>query len=85
MRLPVTEVPLILRWGFLRVGRGDDVLYVQICQSVTDPNVLKKELRPFDFVRGEAKNVLVIGDPIPKTRNQDGTYVVGIADFLLGL
>jgi predicted AAA+ superfamily ATPase len=65
--------------------KGYEVLYVQICQSVTDPNVLKKELRPFDFVRGEAKNVLVIGDPIPETRNQDGTYVVGIADFLLGL
>jgi predicted AAA+ superfamily ATPase len=65
--------------------KGYEALYVQICQSVTDPNVLKKELRPFDFVRGEAKNVLVIGDPIPETRNQDGTYVVGIADFLLGL
>ena len=65
--------------------KGYEALYVQICQSVTDPNVLKKELRPFDFVRVEAKNVLVIGDPIPETRNQDGTYVVGIADFLLGL
>ena len=65
--------------------KGYEVLYVQICQSVADPNVLKKELRPFDFVRGEAKNILVIGDPIPETQNQDGTYVVGIADFLLGL
>lgn len=65
--------------------KGYDVLYVQICQNVSDPSVLKKELRPFDFVRGEAKSVLVIGDPIPETRNQDGTYIVGIADFLLGL
>ena len=65
--------------------KGYDALYIQICQNVSDPSVLKKELRPFDFVRGEAKNILVIGDPIPETRNQDGTYVVGIADFLLGL
>lgn len=65
--------------------KGYDVLYIQICQNVSDPSVLKKELRPFDFVRGEAKSILVIGDPIPETRNQDGTYVVGIADFLLGL
>ena len=65
--------------------RGYDAIYIQIAQNVADPTVLAKELRPFDFVRGEAKNVLVVGDPIPETRNPDGTYVVGIADFLLNL
>jgi len=65
--------------------RGYDALYIQIAQSVANPDVLKKELRPFDFVRGEAKNVLVVGEPIPETRNPDGTYVIGVTDFLLGL
>ena len=65
--------------------KGYEILYIQISQNVSDASVLRKELRPFDFVRGQAKNVLVIGDPIPETRNQDGTYVVGLADFLLGL
>ncbi|MBQ7244173.1 MAG: ATP-binding protein [Bacilli bacterium] len=65
--------------------KGYDALYIQIAQSVANPDVLKKELRPFDFVRGEAKNVLVVGDPVPETRNPDGTYLVGVADFLLNL
>jgi len=65
--------------------KGYDAIYIQIAQSVADPEVLKKELRPFDFVRGQARNVLVVGEPIPETRNPDGTYVVGIADFLLNL
>lgn len=65
--------------------KGYEILYIQISQNVSDASVLRKELRPFDFVRGQAKNVLVIGDPIPETRNQDGTYMVGLADFLLGL
>lgn len=65
--------------------KGYDAIYIQIAQSVGNSEVLKKELRPFDFVRGEARNVLVVGEPIPETRNDDGTYVVGIADFLLNL
>lgn len=65
--------------------KGYDALYIQVAQSVSDPMVLSKELRPFDFVRGETKNILVIGEALPETRNQDGTYIVGIADFLLGL
>lgn len=65
--------------------KGYDALYIQVCQSVSDATVLSKELRPFDFVRGEAKNVLVVGEAIPETRNPDGTYLVGIADFLLSL
>lgn len=65
--------------------KGYDAIYVQIAQSVSNADVLKKELRPFDFVRGEAKNVLVVGEPIPETRNPDGTYIVGVSEFLLDL
>lgn len=65
--------------------KGYDAIYVQIAQSVANVDVLKKELRPFDFVRGEAKNVLVVGEPIPETRNPDGSYIVGVSEFLLGL
>ena len=65
--------------------RPDGDLYVQACYSIGDANTKAREKRPFDLLRDSRRKVIVVADPIPPMKTEEGYEVLNVADFLLGL
>ena len=60
-------------------------LYVQACYSIGDANTKAREKRPFDLLRDSRRKVIVVADPIPPSKTEEGYEVLNVADFLLSL
>ena len=65
--------------------RADGDLYVQACYSIGDANTKAREKRPFDLLRDSRRKVIVVADPIPPSKTEEGYEVLNVVDFLLGL
>lgn len=65
--------------------RPDGDLYVQSCYSIGEANTKAREKRPFDLLRDSRRKVIVVADPIPPSKTEEGYEVLNVADFLLGL
>ena len=65
--------------------RPDGDLYIQSCYSIGDANVKAREKRPFDLLHDSRRKVIVVADPIPPSKTEEGYEILNITDFLLGL
>ena len=65
--------------------RPDGDLFIQACYSIGDANTKAREKRPFDLLRDSQRKVIVVADPIPPSKTEEGYDVLNIADFLLSL
>ena len=76
--------------GTLRVGEVDFVatrpqerLYVQVSESVTDPQVLERELAPFGRLDDSWPTLLIVADHLGCGVTERGTRIVHIVEWLL--
>ena len=65
--------------------RPDGDLYVQACYSIGEAKTKAREKRPFDLLRDSRRKVIVVADPIPPSKTEEGYEVLNVTDFLLGL
>ena len=65
--------------------REDGDVYLQVCYSALDKQTQEREKRPLSLLRDAKRKVIVVADPIPKSRTEEGFEVVNVADFLLSL
>ena len=57
--------------------------YYQVSQTVADPDVWEREMRPFRHISGNGERFLITGDPAER-KDIDGVTVINICDFLTG-
>ena len=69
---------------FYATKAGED-MYVQSCYSIGDPHTKEREKRPLSLLRDSKRKIIVVGDPIPHARTEEGYEVLNVADFLLSL
>ena len=65
--------------------KGNEVLYLQITDNITNAETKAREIRPFLLLNDQIKKVIVINRPTKAMKEEHGFTVVGITDFLLGL
>ena len=65
-----------------RAGEG---MYIQACYSIGDSSTKEREKRPLSMLRDSKRKIIVVADPIPASRTEEGYEVLNIADFLLQL
>ena len=51
----------------------------------SDAETLSLESRPFDLLRNSLRKIIVVKEPIPKSKTTNGYEVVGITEFLLSI
>lgn len=64
------------------VPRGDETDYYQVTQSINDPAVYERELRPLRMATGRGERYVLTYDERPVSRNQDA-IIMNITDFLM--
>lgn len=69
---------------FYATRTGED-MYIQACYSIGDSSTREREKRPLSMLRDSKRKVIVVADPIPPSRTEEGYEVLNIADFLLRL
>ncbi len=57
--------------------------YIQVSQSLENPEVLERELRPFKTINNAYKKLIITEDRNIFNRNIDGVEIVNVIDFLL--
>jgi len=66
------------------VARKDDAtVYIQVTEDMSDPNTMRRELKPLRAVRDAYPKMVVVGSGSYPT-NIDGIRIVNAIDFLLG-
>ncbi len=86
----------LLRRGFrVMVGKVDALevdfvaettqqrLYIQVCQSLTDPKTKERELRPFERIQDGYPRILLSMDRTI-ARDENGVVLVNVVDWLAG-
>lgn len=63
---------------------GED-LFIQTCYSIGDSSIKTREKRPFDLLRDSRRKVIVVADPIPPSKTEEGYEVLSVTDFLLSI
>jgi len=61
--------------------KGEERKYIQVCQTLSNDETKKRELRPFRKIVGKGSRLLITADPIPITRTEEAT-IQNIIDFL---
>ncbi len=64
------------------VNMTDRRYYVQVSASTADTEVLEREVRPFRHINGAFKQILVTGDDISPSWDENGIRHIGIRQFL---
>lgn len=64
-------------------NKGSQKYYVQSAYSLPDQGKTEQELRPLSNVRDSFKKIVVTGDDIPPSRNEQGIVFMNVIDFLL--
>ena len=65
------------------VNRADSRWYIQSAYSIPDRDKEEQEIRPFRTIKDGFQRVLVVGDDVPRHRNDEGVLIIGIREFLL--
>lgn len=65
--------------------RPDGDLFIQACYSIGDSSTKMREKRPFDLLRDSRRKVIVVADPIPPSKTEEGYEVLSVTDFLLSI
>ncbi len=61
---------------------GEDLTYIQVCQSVADPAVLDRELAPLRAISDNHPRLLLVGEDRPP-ENHQGIRQLSVRDWLL--
>lgn len=69
---------------FYATRAGEDI-YIQACYSIGDPSTKEREKKPLSMLRDSRRKVIVVADPTPPSRTEEGYEVLNVADFLLQL
>lgn len=69
---------------FLAVLGGESI-YIQSCYSLPDAETISRESRPFDLLRDARRKIIVVKDPVGRSKTASGYEIIGISEFLLGL
>jgi predicted AAA+ superfamily ATPase len=66
-----------------RADGPDGIVYLQVAQSVTDPNVLERELAPLKAIPDHYPRFLLVGDD-PEPASHDGIHQLSVRQWLAG-
>lgn len=64
-------------------NQGSKRYYIQSAFSIPDKEKMMQEQRPFNFIQDSFKKIIVVRDNIKLWRNEEGTVIMGIEEFLL--
>lgn len=64
-------------------NQGNKRYYVQSAFSIPNKEKMQQEQRPFNFIQDSFKKIIVVRDNIKLWRNDEGTVIMGIEEFLL--
>lgn len=64
-------------------NQGSKRYYVQSAFSIPDKEKMKQEQRPFNYIQDSFKKIIIVRDDIKLWRNEEGTVIMGIEEFLL--
>ena len=64
-------------------NQGSKRYYVQSAFAIPDKEKMKQEQRPFNYIQDSFKKIIVVRDDIKLWRNDEGTVIMGIEEFLL--
>ena len=64
-------------------NKGSSRYYIQSAFMIPDSNKMAQEQRPFSAVADSFQRIMVVKDQATPWRNDNGTLVVGLKDFLL--
>jgi len=67
---------------FLADGQ-DGLTYIQVCQTVSDPAVLERELTPLRTIQNNYPRLLLVGEDQPST-DHEGIRQLSVREWLLG-
>lgn len=64
-------------------NQGSKRYYVQSAFSIPDKEKMRQEQRPFNYIQDSFKKIIVVRENIKLWRNEEGTVIMGIEEFLL--
>lgn len=64
-------------------NQGSKRYYVQSAFAIPDKEKMRQEQRPFNYIQDSFKKIIVVRDNIKLWRNDEGTVIMGIEEFLL--
>lgn len=64
-------------------NQGSKRYYVQSAFAIPDKEKMEQEQRPFNYIQDSFKKIIVVRDNIKLWRNDEGTVIMGIEEFLL--
>lgn len=64
-------------------NQGSKRYYVQSAFAIPDKEKMRQEQRPFNYIQDSFKKIIVLRENIKLWRNEEGTVIMGIEEFLL--
>lgn len=64
-------------------NQGSKRYYVQSSFAIPDKEKMEQEQRPFNYIQDSFKKIIVVRDDIKLWRNDEGTVIMGVKEFLL--
>ncbi len=64
-------------------NKGGKRYYIQSAFAIPDRDKMEQEQAPFDHIDDSFKKIIVLGQPTPIWRNEKGSLIINILDFLL--
>ena len=64
--------------------KNDKRIYIQVCNSINNNDVLNREIKPFILLKDNIAKVIVVNDPyFIKRYDENNILFINIVDFLL--
>lgn len=63
--------------------RGTNMFYIQIAVNISDKATREREARPFLLLNDQVRKIIVTGQNIKETLDENGFVIIGAVDFLL--
>ena len=64
-------------------NQGSKRYYVQSAFAIPDKEKMRQEQRPFNYIQDSFKKIIVVRENIKLWRNEEGTVIMGIEEYLL--
>ena len=64
-------------------NQGSKRYYVQSAFAIPDKEKMRQEQRPFNYIQDSFKKIIVVRENIKLCRNEEGSVIMGIEEFLL--
>ena len=63
--------------------RGTNQFYIQVCASIADRATRSREIKPFLQLNDQVRKIIVTGQNLNETMDENGFVIIGAIDFLL--